>query len=93
MSQQVIVPHAALRVLVGALASAQGHNERRGTPLVQNPGVVQAGTEDRRRAPVVLRRAEHHDGVGRSGLVHDRVTLDLYIDPAAPEGDPDNQRE
>ena len=64
------------RTVAGRLAA--GHHEaRRVAGQEERHPVIEAGGEDRRRAPVVLRCAHHHDRVGRALL----VLLALRPDP------------
>ncbi len=65
------IPLADHRLAGGvAPAHASGHHHERGQPLaVEAERVIETGPQHRRWAPVVLRGAEHHDGVHRLPLV------------------------
>ena len=66
---QVVAPGLGLGELVTGRLAADGHDDRRDAVLVQGEGVLQPRLEDRRRDAVVLRRAQHHDRVGRGPRV------------------------
>ena len=80
---KLLTAHRALGKLVAAVA-AERNNDRRDAPVVKLQCMVEARAIDGRGFAIVLRRAEHTDGIRRSGLVLRCVAHDLPIDPAAP---------
>ena len=84
--------HRTLGELVAAVA-AQSDDERGDAAMVELQRVVQAGAVDRGGPAVVLRRAQHADGVGRRSLILAGVALNLRVDPAAPAQNANQQHE
>jgi hypothetical protein len=74
-----------LRQDVAGRASAGRHQNRREPGLVERDGVVEAGREDRRGRLLVVRGAEHHDGVRRS------LVVGLALLPDAQRGVADDE--
>ena len=95
VGEEVVAADAALGVAgVLVAAAAEGDDERRDLLAVELDGVVEAGVKDGRGVAGVLGCSEDGDGVGGLGVVLGGQSVDLGVDPDAPDGhDQKQQRE
>src|ERR1022692_3561572 len=74
---QIVASNLAFAVLGIFARAAGGDDDRSQSALKKVVSMVQARAIHRRRMAYVLRRAEHHDGIRGTGLVHPGFAHDL----------------
>src|SRR5688572_1834715 len=86
LGTEVFVPHGRFAHPVSGADAPGDHHQGGESFAVQRERVIEPGLEYRRRAPVVLGRAQHHDRVGRLTLVLAAHPVDPAEQPGVDQG-------